>query len=91
MFIFLSVICICITTLLVVNSLQKHSITFIIHKKFENINEKYEDPLDNLTDEEKQMLADQKDAIDGMNEVIRLTQEFLGGEVEDADAKRQAE
>lgn len=87
MFIFLSIICICITTIFVVNSIQKHPITFIVHKKFEEIQK----PAEPLSEEEKKLLEDQKQTLDGMNEVIKFTQEFLGGEVEDADAKRQAE
>jgi hypothetical protein len=80
----LSVLAICIALLFAINSLQNKPITFIIHKKFENVAQ----PAKPLTEEEKQFLEEQKQTIDGMNEVIRITQEFLGGDVEDADAKR---
>jgi len=84
MFGFLSVITICITLIFVINLIQKHPITFIIHKKIEEIAE----PVKPLTAEEQKLLEDQQAINDGMNEVIKLTQEFLGGEVEDADAER---
>ena len=84
MFGFLSVITICITLIFVINLIQKHPITFIIHKKIEEITE----PAKPLTAEEQKLLDEQQAINDGMNEVIKLTQEFLGGEVEDADAER---
>lgn len=82
-----SILIICITIIIVVNFIQRHPITFIIHKKYEEIAK----PVEPLSEEEKRLLEEQRDAVDGMNEVIKFTQEFLGGEVEDADAKRQAE
>lgn len=84
MFGFLSVITICITLIFVINLIQKHPITFIIHKKIEEIVESAKP----LTAEEQKLLEEQQAINDGMNEVIKLTQEFLGGEVEDADAER---
>lgn len=83
----LSILIICITIIIVVNFIQRHPITFIIHKKYEEISK----PAEPLSEEDKKILEDQKETIDGMNEVIKFTQEFLGGEIEDADAKRQAE
>lgn len=87
MFTFLSIICICITIIFVVCFIQKHTITFKIHKVFEEV-EKPEKPL---SEEDKKLIEEQQTITDGMNEVIKFTQEFLGGEVEDADAKRKAE
>lgn len=87
MFTLLSIICICITTIYVVNFIQSHTITFKIHKVYEEV----QPPEKPLTEEEKKLLEEQQTITDGMNEVIKFTQEFLGGEVEDADAKRKAE
>lgn len=84
MFTFLSVLTICITIIFVVNFIQKHTITFKIHKVYEEVQQ----PEQPLTEEEKKMLEEQKNTVDGMNEVIKFTQEFLGGEVDDADAER---
>lgn len=86
MYALLSVLAICITIFFVLNSIQKDPITFIIHKKFETIT-----PNQEISEEDKKLLSEQQQTIDGMNEVIRFTQEFLGGDVEDANAKRKAE
>lgn len=86
MFLLLSVLSVCITVFFVVNSLQKHPITFVIHKKLEEIRPEPQE----LSEEDKKALDDQADVIDGMNEIIKFTQEFLGGE-SDAEPKRKAE
>lgn len=86
MYALLSVLAICITIFFVLNSIQKDPITIVIHKKFETIT-----PSQEISEEDKKLLSEQQQTIDGMNEVIRFTQEFLGGEVEDANAKRKAE
>lgn len=86
MYALLSVLAICITIFFVLNSIQKEPITIVIHKKFETIT-----PNQEISEEDKKLLSEQQQTIDGMNEVIRFTQEFLGGEVEDANAKRKAE
>lgn len=86
MYALLSVLAICITIFFVLNSIQKDPITIVIHKKFETIT-----PNQEISEEDKKLLSEQQQTIDGMNEVIRFTQEFLGGEVEDANAKRKAE
>lgn len=86
MYALLSVLAICITIFFVLNSIQKNPITIIIHKKFETIT-----PNQEISEEDKKLLSEQQQTIDGMNEVIRFTQEFLGGDVEDANAKRKAE
>lgn len=86
MFLLLSILSVCITVIFVVNSLQKHPITFVIHKKLEEIRPEPQE----LSEEDKKALDDQADVIDGMNEIIKFTQEFLGGE-SDAEPKRKAE
>lgn len=86
MFLLLSVICICITTVFVVHLLQEKPITFVVHKKLEEIRP---EPTP-LTAEEKKALEDQQELNDGMNKVIRFAQEFLGGDV-DAEPKQQTE
>lgn len=86
MFGLLSVLAICIMVIIVVHSLQEHPITFIVHKKIEEIRPEPKP----LTPEEKKSLEEQNNVVDGMNELIKFTQEFLGGEP-DAETKRQAE
>lgn len=86
MFLLLSVIVICITVIIVVFLLQGTPITINIHKKIEEVRPK---PTA-LTDEEKKILEEQKQVTDGMNEVIKFAQEFLGGDT-DAEPKREAE
>lgn len=85
MFLLLSVIAICITTIIVINSLQNKPITIIVHKKIEEIRPEPKE----LTDEEKKVLDEQQSINDGINEVIKFAQEFLGGDV-DAEPKQQA-
>ena len=86
MFLLLSIITICITALIVINSLQKNPITIVIHKKLEEIRP---DPAP-MTEEEKKAVEEQQQFTDGMNEVIRFAQEFLGGDI-DAESERKAE
>lgn len=85
MYILLSVIFICITLIIVVNSIQRNPITFIIHKKFEEVKV----PEKELTEEDKKTLEDQNDMKDGINELIKFTQEFLGGDT-DAESEHKA-
>lgn len=86
MFLLLSVIAICITTIIVINSLQNKPITFIVHKKLEEIR-----PTPTpLTKEEEKAIEDQNNMADSMNEVIKFAQEFLGGDI-DAESERKAE
>ncbi len=86
MFLLLSIIAICITTIIVIHSLQNKPITILVHKKIEEIR-----PAPTpLTDEENKLLEEQKSVADGMNEVIKFAQEFLGGDV-DAEPERKAE
>ena len=77
MFTLLSVISICITLFFVIDSLQKHPIEIIVHKKIEEIRPTPQP----LTEEEKKYLEEQKEVADGMNEIIKATQEFLGGDI----------
>lgn len=86
MYILLSIIAICITTIIVINSLQNKPITILVHKKIEEIR-----PAPTpMSDEEKKAIEDQQSVVDGMNEVIKVAQEFLGGDV-DAEPERKAE
>ncbi len=87
MFLLLSIIIICITTLIVIHSLQEKPITFVVHKKFEEIRPEPKE----LSEEEKKAIEDQQQEMaEGLDEVIRFTQEFLGGDI-DAEPKRKAE
>lgn len=86
MFLLLSVIAICITAIIVVSLLQGTPITINIHKKIEEVRPK---PVE-LTSEEKKLLEEQKQVADGMNEVIKFAQDFLGGDI-DAEPERKAE
>ena len=86
MFLLLSVLSICITIFFVINSLQNKPITIVIHKKLEEIRP---EPAP-LTEEEKKAVEEQQQLTDGMNEVIRFAQEFLGGDI-DAESERKAE
>lgn len=85
MFLLLSIISICITTIIVIHSLQNKPITILVHKKIEEIRPAPKE----LTAEEEKLLEEQKSVADGMNEVIKFAQEFLGGDV-DAEPKQQA-
>lgn len=86
MFLLLSIISICITTLIVIHSLQEKPITFVVHKKLEEIRPEPKE----LSEEEKKTLEDQEKITDGLNEVIRFAQEFLGGDT-DAEPEHKAE
>lgn len=85
MFLLLSVLCICITIIFVINLLQKKPITFIVHKKLEEIRP---EPAE-LSQEEKDDIDKRNQTLDGINEVIRFTQEFLGGDI-DAESESKA-
>lgn len=85
MFLLLSIISICITAIIVINSLQNKPITFIVHKKIEEIRPT---PIP-LTQEEEKAIEEQNNMADSMNEVIKFAQEFLGGDV-DAEPERKA-
>lgn len=87
MFTLLSVIMVCVTIIVSIKLLQEKPINVVIHKKLEEIIPE-EKPL---TDAEQKALEDQEKTIDGMNEVIKFAQEFLGGEVEDAATKHETE
>lgn len=86
MFLLLSIISICITTLIVIHSLQEKPITFVVHKKLEEIRPESKE----FSEEEKKTLEDQEKIADGLNEVIRFAQEFLGGDI-DAEPEHKAE
>jgi hypothetical protein len=85
MYTLLSVLAICITVIFVINSLHKNPITFVIHKKFEELKSAPEP----LSEEDKKILEDQQQMTTGLNEVIKFTQEFLGGGV-DAESEPKA-
>ena len=85
MFLLLSVLSICITIFFVINSLQNKPITIVIHKKLEEIRP---EPAP-LSEEEKKTLEEQQQITDGMNDVIRFAQEFLGGDI-DAESEHKA-
>lgn len=76
-------IIICMTVIAAILLLQAKPITIVLHKKFEEIKA----PSPELTAEEKKLLEDQQSITDGMNELIKATQEFLGGDIDDADAE----
>lgn len=86
MFGFLSIIVVCITILCIVKMLQQSPITFVVHKKIEEIRPEPKE----LSEEEKKALEDQSKITDGMNEIIRFTQDFLGGDI-DAESEPKAE
>lgn len=85
MYLLLSILAICITVFFVIHSLQNKPITFVIHKKIEEIRP---EPTP-LSDEEKKTLEEQQQVNDGINEVIKLAQEFLGGDT-DAEPEHKA-
>ncbi len=85
MFLLLSVLFICITVVFVIDLLQKKPITFIVHKKIEEIRPA---PAE-LSKEDKDEIEKRNQTIDGINEVIRFTQEFLGGDI-DAESESKA-
>lgn len=86
MFGLLTTIIICSTIIYVVRFVQKHTITFTLHYLNENVKE----PTKDLSDEDKKLIEDQNETINGMNEVIKLAQEFLGGGL-DAESEYKAE
>lgn len=63
-------------------------IQFVVHKKFEEIPL----PKPEETPEEKEKREkeeeEQKSVYDGLNEVIKFAQEFVGGGTEDAEPKQ---
>lgn len=63
-------------------------IQFVIHKKFEEVPlpEKEETPEERAKREKEE--EEQKSVYDGLNEVIRFAQEFVGGGPEDAEPKQ---
>lgn len=65
--------------------MHTNPIIFIVHRKFEEILPPAKEP----TTEEKKLIEDQE-VVDGLNEVIKFTQDFLGGEPY-AESKRKAE
>lgn len=83
MSVLLSII-ICATVLVAIKMLQSKPITFIIHKKIEDVTPGPD--IQGLTDEEQKILEDQQNMTDGLNEVIKFTQDFLGGN-ENAESK----
>lgn len=80
----LPIIIICATVLLAIRILQDEPITFIIHKKIEDVTPGPD--IQGLTEEEEKILEDQQNMTDGLNEVIKFTQDFLGGN-ENAESK----
>lgn len=80
----LKTIIICGTFIYICNKICKYSIHFTFH----NIHENKQPESAPLTAEEQKVIEDQKNVIDGMNEVIKFTQEFLGGET---DAESESE
>lgn len=80
----LKTIIICGTFIYICNKICKYSIHFTFHNIYEN---KQPTPTA-LSAEEQKVIEDQKNVMDGMNEVIKFTQEFLGGET---DAESESE
>ena len=74
----------CGTLIYIINKVAKYSIHFTFH----NIHETKQPERAPLTQEEQKVIEDQKNVMDGMNEVIKFTQEFLGGET---DAESESE
>ena len=77
---------VCVVVLLLAEHLHTRPITFVIHHKYEQILPPAKEP----TAEEKKFLEEQGQVVDGLNEVIKFTQDFLGGEPY-AESKRKAE
>lgn len=80
----LKTIIICGTFIYICNKICKYSIHFTFHNIYEN----KQPESAPLTQEEQKVIEDQKNVMDGMNEVIKFTQEFLGGET---DAESESE
>lgn len=80
MFGFLSVLVLCGTLIYLTVFMQKNSMTFTFH----HLNEDVPAPEKPLTEEEKKALDEQTQINDGLNEIIKFTQEFVGGETDDA-------
>ncbi len=79
-------IVICATLIYVIDRLHTNPIIFILHHKYEQILPPAKEP----TPEEKKLIEEQTQVVDGLNEVIKFTQDFLGGEPY-AESKRKAE
>lgn len=79
-------IVICATLIYVIDRLHTNPIIFILHHKYEQILAPAKEP----TPEEKKLIEEQAQVVDGLNEVIKFTQDFLGGEPY-AESKRKAE
>lgn len=77
---------VCLAVLILAERLHTRPITFVVHHKYEQILPPAKEP----TAEEKKFLEEQERVTDGLNEVIKFTQEFLGGEPY-AESKRKAE
>lgn len=79
-FIFTTTI-ICITLLALPVILHTYPICIKIYKSFERIHPQ-EAPI---TDDEKKAIEEQNALSNGLNEVIRFTQDFLGGDIDAND------
>lgn len=77
---------VCLAVLILAERLHTRPITFVIHHKYEQILPPAKEP----TAEEKKLIEEQEQVVDGLNEVIKFTQDFLGGEPY-AESKRKAE
>lgn len=83
MYVFLSVVFICLTLIGIVYMLQGKELSFRINYTYEDINNAPEAKQVEENEEEKQVYT-------AMTNIIQQTQEFLGGEV-DAESKPKAE
>lgn len=77
---------VCLAVLILAERLHTRPITFVVHHKYEQILPPAKEP----TAEEKKLIEEQEQVVDGLNEVIKFTQDFLGGEPY-AESKRKAE
>lgn len=77
---------VCIAVIYIIDRMHTNPIIFIVHHKYEQILPPAKEP----TAEEKKFLEEQGQVVDGLNEVIKFTQDFLGGEPY-AESKRKAE
>ena len=66
---------VCGTLIYITHRLHDNPITFGVHHKYEQVLQPTKEP----TTEEKKLIEDQE-VVDGLNEVIKFTQDFLGGE-----------